>query len=129
MPVPALLQQRIGDHDELAVVVGFFRTASAAPARSVFPLAARIGIPAVAGSLRSRRINSAPSMTGIMMSVTTRSGDHFPHGLQPGGAIARHDHLVPLLRQGAPGQEPLVRLVIHHENLGHLAYVPLRYDQ
>jgi hypothetical protein len=31
-------------------------------------------MPAVAGSLRSRRISSAPLITGIIMSVTTRSG-------------------------------------------------------
>src|ERR1700689_2449012 len=49
-------------------------SASAVPASSPFPVTARIGIWAVAGSARRRRISSRPSITGIIMSVTTSSG-------------------------------------------------------
>src|ERR1700722_6188756 len=50
---------------------GLAMTASAPTARWGSPLAARIGMPAVAGSTRSRRMSSSPLITGIIMSVTT----------------------------------------------------------
>src|SRR6201996_4243682 len=57
---------------------GLDTTASAPTARWGSPLAARIGMPVVAGSQRSRLMSSAPPITGIIMSVTTRSGGDSP---------------------------------------------------
>jgi hypothetical protein len=66
-------------------------------------------------------------MTGIIMSVTTRSGGDFPYGLQRGCAITGLGHLMTRPLEDPPKQEPLVRLIIAHQDLWHPATGPLRY--
>jgi hypothetical protein len=50
--------------------------------------------------------------------------DLFLRCLQASGAILRDGHVMPLLPQCPSDQEPLVRLVIDHENPGHPGPAP-----
>src|ERR1039457_2586988 len=88
-------------------------------------LAARIGIPAVAGSQRRCRMSSAPSRTGIIRSVTTRSGGESRTEASAAAPSAAWDTSCPARSKILPEHEPLVRLVIDYQNPGHPQWPPL----
>ena len=76
-------------------------------------------MPAVAGSQRSCRMSSLPPITGIIMSVTTRSGGDSRTARSAGRTVPGVGHLMPGPLEDPPEQEPLGRLVIHHQNPRH----------
>ena len=85
----------------------------------VCELSTRIGISAVAGSERSRSISSGPSSTGIITSVTIRSGRDSSSALQGHGPVVRLDDPVPGGLEHHLEEKAHIRLVVDDQNRCH----------
>ena len=72
-------------------------------------------------------MSSAPSMTGIIMSVTTRSGGDSRMTRSAAAPSPAFGHFVPGPREAPPEQETLVGFVIDDENPRHPSRHPLMW--
>ena len=67
-----------------------------------------------------------PSMPGITMSVITSCGVRSRHIAESLGAISGLQHLMAGAGQCLRDQPPIARIVVYHDNIGHLSSVPVR---